>query len=205
MRRAAFLLVLAAGCGSTSLTPYGKFTVETHYRNLGSSCLSDSHAHLRGPDGERLLEPLSLFEASGTRLWAVAASGKDPERISLLDLEGGRVHSTHASGELRWSANRDHLLLEREGTLRLLSFEPLRQRTLVREEGTFASVRELGKTFWAPDGTGLAFFVSPGRRAGPTRLFHLRFDAEDAREIARSPRSPHELTISWEGSLPALD
>lgn len=205
MRRALALLALAAGCGSTSVTPYGKFALETHSRDLGSSCLSDSHSHLLGPGGERLLEPLSLFEPNGTRLWAVAAGGRDPERLSLLDLEGGRVHSTHESGELRWSASREHLLLERAGGLRLFSFEPLRLRTLFREDGAFASVRELGGTFWAPDGTGLAFFVSTGRRAGPTRLFHARFDGADAREVGRSPRAPHELTISWEGSLPALD
>jgi len=221
--RACLLLALVTGCGGTTLLPYGKFVVETHHRDFGSSCLTRSHSHLRGPDGELLLEPLSLWELSGNRRWAVAASERDPWMLHLLDLEAGRIRSKHELGAapeelgqtlftpLQWSPDRDHLLLERvesprTRSLLLFSFEPTaRVRTLFREEGVIASVHELPKAFWAPDGTGLAFLVSPGRRAAPTRLFHATFDGAPPREAGRAETPPNAVSIEWVNGKPRLN
>ena len=224
MTRPALLIVLVAGCGTTSLTPYGKFVLETHRTERGSSCLSDSHSHLRGPDGGILLEPLSLWELSGNRLWALAAGRDDARTLHLLDLEAGRVHSKHDLGgpveglghhffsPLRWSPDRDHLLQERIESARtrslvLFSFEPTaRVRTLFREEGAIATVQDLRDRIWAPDGSGVAFLVHSAGRTGPTRLHHLRFSPEEGpREVARSDHAPQELTIGWDGPVPRLD
>ncbi len=214
MKRALLLGLLAAGCGSTARLPHGRFVLETHSTDWGSSCLSGSHSHLLGPDGKRLLEPLALWELSGNRLWALAARRGEEGSLHLLDLEAGCVRSVHerdASEPLRWSPLRDHLLLERDEppgarSLVLLSFEArAAERTLFREAGAYASVRELGDRSWDPGRRGLAFFVSKGRREGPTRLFHATFDGAPPREVARSRRAPNELTVGWEGPAPRLD
>lgn len=221
MRRSALLLPLLAACADISRTPYGKYVIETHAYNRGSSCLSDSHSHLYGPDGRRQLEPLTLWETSGDRHWALAA-GPDPRTLHLLDLDAGKVHDRIDRGEpaaepwkpryapFEWTPDRGHLLLKQlvapdTESLLLISFLPdLRIRPLFREAGFRASVHELRRTFWAPDGSGLAFLVSPGPLRGPTRLFHVRFDGAAPQETDRVDGAPNTVAVDWDRQPPKL-
>ncbi len=222
MRGVALLLPWLASCASVYRAPHGQFVIETHTYNRGSSCLSDSHSHLYGPDGSRMLEPLLVWELSGDRRWALAASGRDDRTLQLLDLQGGRVHSTHDRGEpaaeswmprypsFKWSLNRGQLLLERVDSpqtrsLILFSFIPeLNVRTLFREDGLSASVHELRQTFWAPDGSGLAFLVSPGAFSGPTRLFHVTFDGAAPMQTDQVDGAPNTVAVDWDLTPPKL-
>lgn len=146
----------------------------------------------------------------------------DLRHLSLLDLEGGVIHSTHDRGEPapepwkppyeepKWSSDRDHVLLERIDSARtrsliLFSFAPVRTsgRSFTKE-GLRATVHELRGTFWAPDGQGMAFLVAPGPLQGPTRLYYEAFDGAAPKEVDRVAGAPNTVAVDWDVNPPKL-